>query len=105
MHSVEERIMYYTLIEVHKTVFRESSLPAMREWYNKKALSRSNRYEGVFDTMTYNSESYKQSFRYRSIDLWNGMIKDGSVFSDAYCKFRSNAALYVMKDRYNEFTT
>ncbi len=80
----------------------------MREWYNKKALSRSNRYEGVFDTMTHNSdsESYKQSFRYRSIDLWNDIIKDGSVFSDAYCKFRSNVALYViLKDGYNEFTT
>jgi hypothetical protein len=99
MHSFEERIKYYTLIEVHKTVFRESSsLPAMREWYIKKTLSRSNRYEGAFDTMAHNSESYKHSFRYRSIHLWNDMIKDGSVFSDDYCKFRANVALYVMNN-------
>jgi hypothetical protein len=104
MHSVSERIDYYTLLEVHKTIFRESSLNLMKLWYNTKNCARSDRNVGTFEVIRHKSQVYKNSFRYRSIDLWNSMIMYGGIFSDDYLVFKTNVAIWVMRSRYDEFS-
>ncbi len=97
MHSVSERIDYYTLLEVHKTMFRNSSLTLM------KYSARSDRNLGTFEVIRHKSQVYKNSFRYRSIDIWNSMIMYGGIFNDDYLVFKANVAIWVMRSRYDEF--
>jgi hypothetical protein len=103
MHSVSERIDYYTLLEVHKTMFRNSSLKLMKQWYNAKNGARSDRNLGTFEVIRHKSQVYKNSFRYRSIDIWNSMIMYGGIFNDDYLVFKANVAIWVMRSRYDEF--
>ncbi len=104
VHSISERIEFYTLIELHKTMFRDSSLKLMKQWYTLKKCDRSDRYIGTFDVIRHKSQAYKNSFRYRSIELWNSMIMYGGIFSEDYHEFKTNVAIWVMRSRYDEYT-
>jgi len=103
IHSITERIRYYTLTEVFKTINYNISIPKMRDWFTERMTTRSNRFEGLLELVNHNSEFYKSSFKYRAISLWNSMIKAKDVYDKKISNFKSNVALWVMKDRDNEY--
>ena len=110
MHSINERINYYLLIEVHRTLFKmnnpafkEWHIPIMKDWFKIKVKSRSDRYENMLEIVTHSTQTYKKSFRSRAIDLWNKMIMAGDVFSLTFADFKKNVALWVMKGRDSVF--
>jgi len=110
MHSIEERIQFYILQEVHKTMYIQSShvlkdykIPAMDNWFLIKTQERSYRHTGVLEIKEHSSQIYKKSFVYRAINHWNKMIRDGNIFSEDFQTFKKNIALWVMKDRDMKF--
>ncbi len=110
MHSILERINYYLLLEVHKTIHRhslpsrhESYISEMSNWFIPKQVNRSNRYEGLLELDSHASQTFQNSFVYRAISIWNKMIIAGNVFDKDYCVFKKSVALWVTKDRYSEY--
>jgi len=103
MHSVIERINYYILLETHKTLYAKSSPAMMKDWFKIHETVRQTRNSRKLQVPVHKSQTFKKSFKYRAIELWNNAVSDGDVVCDEYIPFKSNVSKFVMKHRKVEF--
>jgi hypothetical protein len=101
MHNIEERIQYFTLIQMfqQQTHF-STSVPEIASNFVSKEHTRSSRLEGSFEIIKHNTEWFKNSFIYRGIKQWNEFIQDTNHKGlKTFDEFKCTINLWVTRNR------
>jgi len=98
MYERTQLSLFKNVIKVH---FNQSSIPKFNEWFNLQPSTNSRTLQ-LLNVPVFSSETFKYSYLYRTIKMWNSLPKDWNILEHTYGQFVSKFIAYLKLKRNDE---